>query len=312
MKAVKINAYGGIENLELVTDAQEPILKDGQLLVEVKAVSINPIDYKVREGYLKQMAPLQLPSTIGGDFSGIVKKTGNNVTKFNTGDQVYGQAIVLNGGSGSFAEFVAANSNNSALKPQKADYMEAAALPLAGVSALQAIEGKINLKKGQKILIHGGAGGIGSIAIQIAKSIGAFIATTVSEKDKSFVKELGADIIIDYHAQNFENELKDYDAVFDTVGGEITNKSFKVLRNGGILVSMAGQPNEEFAKENKIKAIGQMTSTTTEYLDRLREHVDNGKIKVYVDRTFQLDKVRDAFAYAEHNHPKGKVVVNIC
>ena len=311
MKALKIKSYGGIENLELVADAQEPTLMDGQLLVEVKAASINPIDYKIREGYLQQMVPLQLPATIGGDFSGIVKKTGNNVNGFKVGDHVYGQAIVLNGGSGSFAELAATNASNTALKPQQADYVEAAALPLAGVSALQAIRTTMNLTQGQKILIHGGAGGIGSIAIQIAKSIGAFVATTVSAKDRNFVKELGADVIIDYHTQNFEEELKDFDAVFDTAGGETTDKSFKVLRNGGTLVSLLGQPNGELAKAKNIKAVAQMTATTTEHLDLLRQLVDSGKIKVFVDCTFQFDKAKDAFSFAEHNHPQGKVVVKI-
>lgn len=311
MKAVKIKDYGGVDSLEFVTDAQTPAIRDDQVLVEVKAVSINPIDYKIREGHLKAMAPLQLPSTIGGDFSGTVKKLGNKATKFKIGDQVYGQAIVLNGGSGSFAELAAANVANTALKPQKADFMESAALPLAGVSALQAIEDTIKLAKGQKILIHGGAGGIGSIAIQLAKSIGAIVATTVSEKNKNFVKELGADFIVDYHTQAFEKELRDFDAVFDTVGGEISNKSITVLRRGGVLVSMLGKPNEVLAKEKGVTAIGQMTTTTTDYLNRLRELVDRGKIRIHVDRIFSLQDAKDAFSFAEHNHPRGKVVLRI-
>jgi alcohol dehydrogenase len=313
MRAVRMKAYGGVETLELVADAQEPDLKDGQILVEAKAASINPIDYVTHEGYLKEMFPLQFPSTIGGDFSGVVKKVGNNVAGLKVGDQVYGLAIVFNGGSGSFADFVAANAANTALKPLKANFLEAAALPLAGVSALQAIEDHMNLKKGQKVLIHGGAGGIGSIAIQIAKSIGAFIATTASEKDRNFVKELGANLMLDYHTQKFQDELKDYDAVLDTLGGEITGKSLMVLRHGGVLVSLRGQPNvnESLAKERNVRAIGMFTETTTENLNRLRDYVDNGTIRVHVDRVFALNEFKNAFEHAEHKHPQGKVVTKI-
>ena len=232
MKAVKYSNYGGIDVLKVVTDADKPAIRDGQVLVEIEAASINPVDYKVRMGYMKDFVPLKFPATIGGDFSGIVKEIRGNDSGLNVGDKVYGQAVVLNGGSGSFAEFAAANVANIARMPATVDFLKAAALPLAGASAIQAIEGAIKLKKGQKILIHGGAGGIGSIAIQLAKSIGAQVATTVSEKDVSFVKELGADIVIDYHKRKFEEDLKDFDAVLDLVGGEATAKSIKVLREG--------------------------------------------------------------------------------
>ena len=224
MKAVKYSNYGGIDVLKVVTDADKPVIHDGQVLVEVEAASINPVDFKVRLGYMKDFVPLKFPATIGGDFSGIVKEIPGNDSGFKVGDKVYGQAVVLNGGSGSFAEFAAANIANIAHMPTTVDFLKAAALPLAGASAIQAIEDAIKLKNGQKILIHGGAGGIGSIAIQLAKSIGAKVATTVSEKDVSFVKELGADIVIDYHKQRFDEDLKDFDAVLDLVGGERNGK----------------------------------------------------------------------------------------
>ena len=311
MRAIKFGAYGGVENLNIASDAQDPDIRDDQLLIEVKAVSINPIDYKVREGYLQQKAPLQLPIIIGGDFSGIVKRVGHAVTGFVVGEQVYGQASVLLGGSGSFAELVAASAATTARKPQMADYIQSAALPLAGVSALQALEDHMSLKKSQKILIHGGAGGIGSIAIQIAKSIGAFVATTVSEKDRDFARVLGANVVLDYQKQKFEDELRDYDAVFDTVGGEITLRSMKVLRDSGVIVSMAGQPDTSLVKEKNITAIGQWTTVDTDHLNRLQEYVDSGRVKVHVDRVFPLDDTRAAFNFAEHNHPRGKVVVRI-
>jgi alcohol dehydrogenase len=210
MKSINYSVYGDVDVLETIPDAAIPSIRPEQLLVEVEAASINPIDYKIRQGYMQAFMPVRFPVTIGGDFSGRVKKIGGEVTGFKIGDSVYGQAIVLNGGSGSVAEFVAANAVNAARMPDKTGFTEAAALPLAGVSALQAIEDFIKLKSGQKILIHGGAGAIGAIAIQLAKSIGAHVVTTSSEKNINYVKELGADTVIDYHKQPIEmygNEL---------------------------------------------------------------------------------------------------------
>jgi NADPH:quinone reductase-like Zn-dependent oxidoreductase len=311
MKAVQYSNYGGIDVLKVVTDVDKPVIHDGQVLVEIEAASINPVDYKVRLGYMKDFAPLKFPATIGGDFAGVVKETRGGDSAFKVGDKVYGQAIVLNGGSGSIAEFVAANIANTAHAPKTIDFLKAAALPLVGASAVQAIENAIKLKKGQKILIHGGAGGIGSIAIQLAKSIGAWVATTVSEKDVSFVKELGADIVIDYHKQQFDKDLKDFDAVLDLVGAEATEKSIKVLKKGGILVSLAGRPDEALAQKSDVTAMGQMTATDTKHLDRLAELVDKGVIRIHVDKVFTIDRVLEAFTYAESSHPRGKVVLTM-
>jgi NADPH:quinone reductase-like Zn-dependent oxidoreductase len=260
---------------------------------------------------MKDFVPLKFPATIGGDFAGVVTeiRVGNSGLK--VGDKVYGQATVLSGGSGSFAEFAAANIGNIARAPKTIESVNAAGLPLAGASAIQAIEDTIKLKKGQKILIHGGAGGIGSIAIQLAKSVGAEVATTVSERDISFAKELGADTVIDYRKQAFDEVLKDFDAVLDLVGGDATAKSFKVLKKGGILVSLAGRPDEALAKESGVTAMGQMTSTDTIHLDRLAALVDKGAIRIHVDKVFTIDRAREAFAHAEQNHPRGKVVITM-
>lgn len=311
MKAVQINKYGGPQVIEINENAPKPSLAKNQILVEVQAASINPIDWKVRAGYLKEMMPLSFPITLGGDFAGIVSKIGEGVSGFKLGDEVYGQASLLNGGSGSFAEFVAANTINTALKPKKADFVEASALPLAGSSALQALEEHIKLKKGQKILIHGGAGGIGHIAIQLAKALGAFTVAAVYTDDKEFVKGLGADEVIDYKTQKFEQILKDYDAVFDTVGGETTIKSFDVIKKGGVFVSMLGQPDLKLAGKYGISAIGQGTKTDRAHLTRLGVLVDSGKIKVHVDKVFSLKQVKEAFEYKEKIHSKGKVVIKI-
>jgi NADPH:quinone reductase-like Zn-dependent oxidoreductase len=311
MKAVQINAYGGNEVLEINENASKPTLAQGQVLVEAHAASLNPVDGAVRAGYLKEMVPLSFPATLGGDFSGVVAEVGEAVSDLKIGDPVYGQAIVLNGGSGSLAQFVAANTTNTARKPQLVSYIEAAALPLAGVSALQALEEHIKLEAGQKILIHGGAGGVGTIAVQLAKSSGGYVATTVRADDKDYVKGLGADQMIDYQNEAFEEMLKEFDAVLDTVGGETTNKSFQVLKKGGILVSMLGQPDPELAEKYGVTAIGQSTNTNTQHLNRLAELVDAGKIKVQLGKVFPLEQARAAFKHLAESHPRGKVIVKI-
>ncbi len=311
MKAVQIDSYGGASVLGVVENATKPVASAGQVLVRVHAVSINPFDWKLRAGYAKDYLPLKFPIVMGGDFAGVVVSLGEKVTGFGVGDEVYGQAAVYAGGSGAFAEFATAVVGKIAKKPKNVDFVEAASLPLVGLSALQVLETHIKLKGGRKILIHGGAGGIGSLAIQIAKALGAYVATTVSSDDLEFARSLGADEVIDYKSQVFEEKLKDFDAVFDTVGGEITNKSFKVLKKGGIIVSMAGAPSAELAKEYGVVAIGQMTNGTTEGLKRLAELVESGKVKAQVDKVFPLTEVKAAFRHLEQGHPRGKVVMTI-
>jgi alcohol dehydrogenase len=209
------------------------------------------------------------------------------------------------------SEFTAANTKNTAKKPASLDFSEAASLVLVGVSSIQALEDHIKLASGQKILIHGGAGGIGTIAIQLAKHLGAYVTTTVGSDDHELAKSLGADEVIDYKTEKFEEKVSDYDAVFDTVGGETMVKSFTVLKKGGVLVSMAGQPDQDRATELGITAIGQMTATTSDRLNRLSGLVDEGVIKPQIDKTFSLDQAAEAFEYLEKSHPKGKVVVSI-
>lgn len=300
MKAVQINAYGGIDVLEINETAPKPTPSGEQLLVEVHAVSINPFDWKMREGYAK--APQLFPITLGGDFAGIT---------LDSAELVYGSALVFNGGSGAFAEFASVNTANFAPSPNSLTFEETAALPLVGVSAIQALEDEIKLQKGQKILIHGGAGGIGSISIQLAKSIGAHVATTVSSNDKEYVKELGADEIIDYKTEKFDEKLRDFDAVFDTVGGDTADRSFLVLKKGGILVSMLGQPNPELAQKHDVSAVGIGTSVDAKHLSRLTELVESEKVKPQVDKVFPLDQVKEAFEYQEKESPRGKVVLRI-
>ena len=311
MKAVQINNYGGVEVLEINGNVQTPNSSSDRILIEVYAAGINPIDWKVRAGYLRDLVPLTFPATLGGDFSGVVVWSGGDAVDFKVGDNVYGQGGLLNGGSGAFAESLAAETSKIAKMPKNLDFLSAASLPLAVVSAVQALEDHIKLGKDQKILIHGGAGGIGHIAVQLAKSKGANVATTVSSRDMDFAKSLGADEVIDYKREVFENLLKGFDSVFDTVGGEITNRSFQVLKAGGIIVSMAQKPDGELAKKYKVRAIGQQTEGTPQRLNRLAELVDNGLIKVHIDKVFALDQVKEAFAHLEKGHARGKVVLKI-
>lgn len=302
MKAIQIDAYGGSEVFTIRENVPTPESKEHQLLVEVKAASINPFDIALISGIFKDQMPLAFPVTVGGNFAGIVVQTG---------EEVYGNALVLTGGSGAFAKMATVSPGSIAKKPTTIVFAEAAALPLVGASAVQALEEHMHLKKDQKILIHGGAGGIGHIAIQLAKVHGAYVVTTVRTECREFALSLGADEVINYTREDFSLKCKDFDAVFDTAGGDVAAKSFPVLKKGGILVSMTGQPDQTLAKKYEVTAIGQATKTDTAHLDRVRELVDNGKIKVQVDKTFTLDQAKEAWEYQKSGHPKGKVVVLI-
>src|SRR5215217_3719041 len=300
MKAAQIKSYGDSEVVEINPNA--PSLNDpseAMVLVTVKAAGVNPSDWKLREGFFKQMAPLQLPATLGSDFSGVIEKVGERVSSSTSvsdlklGDEVYGHAGAFAGGSGAFAEMALAKADTIAHKPRTLDHEQAAGLPLVGVSAWQALVETMGLTKGQKILIHGGAGGIGSIAIQLAKHLGAYEA-------------------IDYKTQTFEDVLAhDFDAVFDTVGGETYTRSFKVLKRdgGGIIVSMLEQPVQELMDQFGVKAVFVFSQGNRERLTKLAEWVDQNNIRVNVERTFPLDEARTALDYQRDIHPRGKIVL---
>ena len=315
MKSIQINRYGGSDVIEVENSASAPNPSSGKILVNVKAAGVNPADWKIREGYFQQMAPLQFPSTLGADFSGVIKQLGEGVSNsgLKQGDEVYGQAsAVFSGGSGAFAELALVEKDSIAHKPKTLNHIEAAGLPTVGVSAWQGVIENIGLSKDKKILIHGGAGGIGSIAIQLAKHLGAYIATTVSTNDEQFVQELGANQAIDYKTENFEDILHDYDGVFDTVGGDTYKRSFKVLKKGsGIITSMLEQPNSELMDRYGVKALVQFTQANSQLLTNLAEWVDQNNIKVNIDKTFSIDEAADALDYQKDVHPRGKVVLTV-
>ena len=309
MKAAQINEYGGQATVQLV-DTPKPVAAKGQVLIAVCAAGVNPFDYQVRDGSYKDYFPVPLPATLGGDVAGTVAEIGEGVNGFTVGQEVYGMAGAA-GGQGSFAEFTPVKAEQLAAKATSVDFVTAAALPLAGVSAYQALIDHIGLKSGQKILIHGGAGGIGSLAIQIAKNLGTYVATTAAAPEIDYVKSIGADEAIDYKTQDFSKILKDYDAVFDTVGGETNTSSYTVLKPGGTLVSMVEAPDEALVKQHNINYVQQSSQATSERLTKIAELVDAGKLKVNVDKIFPLAEAAVALEYLKTGHPHGKVVIQV-
>lgn len=309
VKAARVHGYGGPEAVR-IEESTLPDPKAGEVLVRVQAAGINPIDWKIRAGYLKDVMPLPMPFTLGVDFAGVVEALGPAVSGFEVGQVIYGEAPVFKGASGSFAQGLIAKSGNIAARPSNTDAVEAAALPLAGVSALQAMEALV-VTEGRKILIHGGGGGIGSLAIQMAKHFGAWVATTVSADDVEYVKSLGADRIINYRTERFDELLSGLDGVFDTVGGDSYARSFKVLRNQGRLVSLLERPREDLMGQSGVVASVQFTDVTTQRLAKLTDLVQRGIVKVNIDRTFPLEAAAAALRHLEKESPRGKVVLEL-
>lgn len=310
MKAAQITEYGHADVVKVVEIETPSIAKD-QVSVEVQAASLNPFDSMVREGYLKDMMPLDLPVTLGGDIAGVIKEVGADVEGLSEGDVVYGQANVVAGNSGAFAEYAATKAVQVAKAPQGIDITEAASLPLVGVSALQALTDHIKLEADQKVFIHGGAGGIGSIAIEVAKNIGAYVATTATGEGVDYVKDLGADEVIDYKAEDFAEKLNDYDAVFDTVGGDDFTKSLSILKEGGVAVSMAADADEAKAKELQVTTVHQMTQVNADKLAQLAKLVEDGVVKANVGKVFTLDQIQQAFEARESGEVAGKIVIHL-
>ncbi len=310
MKAAQATAYGGKEVIRVVTDAPKPTVGDGMVLVEVHAAGVNPFDWKVREGMVRQLAELHFPATLGGDFAGVVAKVGAGAEGVHVGDEVYGQASAL-GGQGSFAEFTSVKATSLAPKPQSLDFGTAAGAPLTVVSAYQALVEHAKLQAGQRVLIHGGAGGIGTLAIQLAKHLGAYVATTAAGDDIQYVKDLGADEVIDYQGEDFATKLKDFDVVYDTVGGETYSKSYGVLKRGGVIVSMVEQPNSALAEQYGVTPIMQYTQVTTERLNHTTELFNNGALRLHIDRVFPLDQAAEALEYLHSGKYRGKIVIAV-
>jgi len=312
MRAAQFNRYGGPEVIEFNSAAVAPKVNEGQVLVEAHETSLNPVDSAVRAGYMKAMLPLTFPVTIAGDFAGEVKEAGSGVAALKPGDQVFGFAPVFVGGSGAAAEFIASNALMTARKPVSATYAESAALPLAGLSAVQALEDHMKAAQGQKILIHGGAGGVGSFAVQYAKHLGCHVATTARGSQEEFVRRLGADEVIDFESRGFDTIIRDYDAVLDTVGGEVYKRSFGTLKRGGVLASLVqNPPDQELASKFGVRSVYVSAQLNTPALDHLASLVDKGALRSQIDREYPLDQTREAYAHLENDHLRGKVVVRV-
>ena len=311
MKAVQISRYGHVGVLSVTQDALRPAASGGKVVVEVRFASLNPADSMLRMGYMAKMAPLTFHATLGTDLAGVVVETGAGVSGLSKGDMAYGTASLLGGGTGAFAQFAGAPAGTLAKVPDGLGLMEAAAVPLTAVSALEIIDEKLKVRKGQKLLIHGGSGGIGTIAIQLAKHRGAFVTTTVlGASAAAYAKALGADAVIDAQKESFETTLSGYDFVLDTVAGETYRKSFAVLKEGGSIVSMLERPNTELMAQFGVTALFQGTQVTSARLDAVSDLIRRQIIKVHVDRVFPVDQVKEAFQARESGNVRGKIVLS--
>lgn len=310
MKAIVIERYGGAEELE-ERDMPQPVPNDDQVLLEMHATSINPIDWKLRQGYLKEMIPFEFPIILGWDAAGKVAAVGANVKRFQVGDRVFARPNTTN--RGTYAEYIVTEESMLAKIPDNVSYVEAASIPLAGLTAWQCLYDFSGMKRGDKVLIHAGAGGVGSLAIQIAKNAGAYVASTASTKNKELLESLGVDRFIDYSQQSFETLLKEYDIVLDTMGGDIQDKSFQVLKDGGKLVSIVSPPDEEKAKARNIQAGSIWLRPNGKQLQEIADLMEADKLKAIVGHEFPLSRegLCEAHKLSESHHARGKIVIAI-
>ncbi|OTY20916.1 NADPH:quinone reductase [Bacillus mycoides] len=331
MRAMVIDKYGKVPMR--MTEMPTPEINEYEVLAEIHAASINPIDFKIRDGKVKLLLKYKMPLILGNDFSGVIVKVGTKVTQFKVGDEIY--ARPRKDKIGTFAEYIAIHEDDIALKPKNLTFEEAASIPLVGLTSYQALHDIMQLQKGQKILIHAGSGGVGTFAIQLAKIMGATVATTASEAGENLVKSLGADEIINYKKEKFEDILKNYDAVFDTLGGTTLEKSFDIIKSEGNIVSVSGMPNARFGKEfgsgffktllfssasKKLTALEKKHNAQYSFLfmkpsgDQLRiiaKYIESGQIKPIIDRIFPFEDTQKAMEYSESGRAKGKIIVKI-
>jgi NADPH:quinone reductase-like Zn-dependent oxidoreductase len=310
MKAVQVHNYGGPEVLRF-EDAPRPTPGSGELLVKVYAASVNALDWRARAGYVKQVFPLPLPYIPGWDVSGVVEAIGPRVTQFKKGDEVYAVPDGARSGKGTYAEYVVVKETEAALKPKSIDHIHAAALPVAAVTAWQALFDQGGLSKGQKVLIHGAAGGVGSVAVQLAKWKGAHITGTASGRNQGLLRELGVDEPIDYEKTPFEDVVHDMDVVLDTLGGDTQKRSWKVLKKGGILVSIVAPPPAEEAVKLGVRSTFSAGHPSSALLSEIAKLVDAGKLKPVVETVLPLSDARRAHELNETGHARGKTVLKV-
>ena len=332
MKAFIIDRYKSKDGGRLA-DMPEPQLRADDVLVEVRAAGLNALDSKIRAGEFKLILPYRLPLILGNDVAGVVVRVGRNVRRFKPGDEVY--ARPHQDRIGTLAEFIAMNEADVALKPKNLTMEEAASIPLVGLTAWQVLIERANVKKGQSVLIHAGSGGVGTFAIQLAKHIGATVATTASATNGDLVRRLGADVVIDYKTQDFENVLSGFDVVLNSLGKDTLEKSLKVLKPGGKLISISGPPDIDFAREQGLNWFLQQVvrllsfgirkkakrqgvtyafvymRANGEQLSRITSLIQSGIIRPVIDRSFPFDATKDALTYLDTGRARGKVVVKV-
>jgi NADPH:quinone reductase-like Zn-dependent oxidoreductase len=324
MKALQLIKYGEIKDSVTIQEIAKPVEGAKDVLIEVKAASLNPIDHIIVSGAYKNLIQLSLPTTIGFDVSGVVVEKGADVTNFEIGDLVFSRAP--RNQMGTFAQYVAINSSVVSKKPGNLSFEEAAGLPLIGLTTIQALE-KVGLKKNDKILIHAGSGGVGSFAIQYAKSLGAYVYTTTSTENVNWVKELGADRVIDYKKEDYKTIAKDVDIVFDTLGKNYTMEAFDVIKQGGKVTTITGPFDEETARmlgipnyklpeeiatlaRNKSAEYKQtMMQPNGKQLDLIKELVEEGAIKPVIDSVFPFANSIEAFEKSVSGRAKGKIII---
>ena len=309
MKAIVMNTYGNEDVLNYI-DVDRPEPKADEVLVKVHVAAVNPADWKIRNGF-GEMFGLKLPLILGGEIAGTIEEVGVEVKNFKQGDAVYG--ITASGGlSGGYAEYALAKAAAIAPKPESITFEEAAAIPVAALTAWQAMFDVAHLSSGQRILIAGASGGVGSMAVQLAKAKGAFVIGTASGRNEQFVRDLGADEFVDYTRQPFEEVVKDMDVVFDTIGGDTLEQAFKTLKKGGFLVSAVETPSEEKAKEFDIK-VAQLLffQPSAQQLTEINRLIEAGKLKIHVETVLPLPEVKKAHQLSQSRRTRGKIVLQI-
>src|SRR5215471_266094 len=306
MKAVVIHEYGGPEVLKY-ENIPRPEPKDDQLLIRVIAAGVNPVDGMIRSGMFK--GNREFPIILGGDVAGVVEKIGSKITKFKVGEPVFAYVSLDN--SGGYAQYALVTEQEAAPKPKSLSYVEAAAVPVVGLTAWQALVDTAKLSTGQTVLIHGGSGGVGSFAIQIAKARGAKVIATASTANQEFLKQLGADVAIDYTKQKFEDVAKDVDVVLDSVGRDTLARSYAVVKKGGIIVSLVARPKESELEKYGIRGASLNAEPSSEELSEIGKLIDDKKIKVIVSQTFPLSEAMKAQEQVATGHTRGKIVLKV-
>src|SRR6476660_3476754 len=311
MKAVQIHNYGGPEVLQY-EDAPRPEPQPGEVLVRVHAAGVNPIDWKVREGQMKDFWPHKFPLILGWDVSGGIKEVGPGPAaagRFKIGDEVYSLPDPTR--NGAYADYIVVREPELALKPNSLHHIRAAAVPLGALTAWQSLFDTAQLQPGQRVLIHAGSGGVGHFAVQLAKWKGAYVFATASTKNQDLLRELGVDEPIDYTQQRFEDVARKIDIVLDTIGGETQERSWSVLKKGGNLVSLVQPPSEENAKEFGVRAVFVGGQPNGAQLAEIAKIIDSGKLAPIIDRIFPLSEARRAHELSRSGHTRGKIALRV-